>query len=281
MLKRRHRRHRGERRERGRGEARPGVPSGCSAVTTRHPGRVAAEGLLEGGDVVCRESLVHVPRSSVVRAVPIPCGSSSVSDALAHDVRYARSDRGRSGRERSVDWPRHDPDRRPPRRPAPPGPSWRARPAGDRRCRRRRRAAAAALIDDVRERGEAALLDQAERFDGVRPDAGARPRAGRSAPPSAASTPRSAPRSKRRSSGCAGRARRRSPPAASRPWRDGAEVVQRWQPVGRVGPLRSRRQGRLPVERRDERRAGAGRRRRIGRARLARRSGSSAAPCTR
>ena len=61
----------------------------------------------------------------------------------------------------------------------------------------------------------------------------------------------------------------------------GAEVIQRWQPVRPRRALRARRQGRLPVERRHERRARAGRRRGIHRPRVARAEGVRRLRCTR
>jgi histidinol dehydrogenase len=95
-------------------------------------------------------------------------------------------------------------------------------------------AAAAALIDAVREQGESALLDQAERFDGVRP---ARIRV---APDELRSAADGLPGPVREALETAiDRVRRVSaaqvPPDAVTALEDGAEVIQRWQPVGRVG----------------------------------------------
>ncbi|THG33451.1 histidinol dehydrogenase [Naasia lichenicola] len=95
-------------------------------------------------------------------------------------------------------------------------------------------AAAAALIDDVRSRGELALLDQAERFDGVRPTRirihardigfalGQLDRAVRTALEEAIDRVRRASEAQIPAGGITTLA-------------EGAEVVQRWQPVGRVG----------------------------------------------
>ena len=121
------------------------------------------------------------------------------------------------------------------------------------------------VVEDVRDRGAAAVRDATERFDGVACRA-LRVPAGRSRPALATSTRRSAPRSRRRPAGPGGprgaAARRRdvdgragrhaSPSAGSRSAGSGST---------------SRRPGRLPVQRRDERRAGAGRRRRLARRR--------------
>ncbi len=93
---------------------------------------------------------------------------------------------------------------------------------------------ARALIDDVRVRGEEALLGQAERFDGVRP-AGVRVPAGELAEALDALAPdiRSA------IEGTITRVRAASaaqvPPAERTVLGDGAIVEQRWQPVARVG----------------------------------------------
>jgi histidinol dehydrogenase len=95
-------------------------------------------------------------------------------------------------------------------------------------------AAAAALIDDVRARGELALLDQAERFDGVRPtqiriharDIGV-----------ALNNLDSAVRAALEEAvDRVGRASQAQIPAGGiTTLADGADVIQRWQPVGRVG----------------------------------------------
>ena len=94
--------------------------------------------------------------------------------------------------------------------------------------------AARALIGDVRERGEAALLDQAERFDGVRPAAVRVPAAElEDALDALAPEVRSALES------TIARVRTASAAQVPAPERtvldDGAVVEQRWQPVGRVG----------------------------------------------
>ena len=94
--------------------------------------------------------------------------------------------------------------------------------------------AARALIGDVRERGEAALLDQAERFDGVRPAAVRVPAAElEEALDTLAPDVRSALES------TIARVRTASAAQVPAPERtvldDGAVVEQRWQPVGRVG----------------------------------------------
>ena len=95
-------------------------------------------------------------------------------------------------------------------------------------------ASAAALIADVRERGSAALLDQAERFDHVRP-------ASLLVPPSAIQAAVEAlPRQVRAAlEHSIARVREVSgaqvPPASSTVLGDGAVVEQRWQPVDRAG----------------------------------------------
>ena len=94
--------------------------------------------------------------------------------------------------------------------------------------------AAHALISDVRTRGEAALLDQAERFDGVRPErvrihsaeisaavAGLDP-AVRDALEEAIVRVRAASRTQ-------------VPESSVTSLGPGADVIQRWSPVGRVG----------------------------------------------
>ena len=94
--------------------------------------------------------------------------------------------------------------------------------------------AAAALIDDVRVRGEEALLDQAERFDGVRP-----PRvrihtdeinaAVRALDPAVrAALDESISR-------LTAASQAQLPQATVTTLGDGAQVIQRWQPVDRVG----------------------------------------------
>jgi histidinol dehydrogenase len=93
---------------------------------------------------------------------------------------------------------------------------------------------AAALIADVRERGEAALLDQAERLDGVRPD-GIRvdPADVTAAVEALDAAVRSALDEAIRRVRLASEAQVPSPAATD--LGTGAEVVQRWQPVERVG----------------------------------------------
>ena len=93
---------------------------------------------------------------------------------------------------------------------------------------------ARALIDDVRERGEAALLDQAERFDGVRPEAVRVPAA-----ELAEALASLAPETRAALESTIARVRAASaaqvPPPERTELGDGAIVEQRWQPVGRVG----------------------------------------------
>jgi len=95
-------------------------------------------------------------------------------------------------------------------------------------------AAAAALIDDVRARGELALLDQAERFDGVRPtqiriharDIGVA--LGNLDSAVRAALEEAIDRVSRASQA-------QIPADGITTLADGADVIQRWQPVGRVG----------------------------------------------
>ncbi len=93
---------------------------------------------------------------------------------------------------------------------------------------------AAALIADVRERGEDALRDQAERLDGVRPDAVR-------VEPATIATAVAAldPAIRTAIEEAISRVRRASeaqiPAPAATVLGPGAEIVQRWQPVGRVG----------------------------------------------
>jgi histidinol dehydrogenase len=94
--------------------------------------------------------------------------------------------------------------------------------------------AAQALIDEVRAGGEEALLDQAARFDGVRPQRVRVPTAElRSAVGELSAPLREALET------AIDRVRRASavqvPQGGVTVLEDGAEVVQRWQPVGRVG----------------------------------------------
>lgn len=93
---------------------------------------------------------------------------------------------------------------------------------------------ARALIDDVRARGEAALLDQAERFDGVRPG-GVRVRSAELVEARDALRPDV----RRAIESTIDRVRAASAAQVPAPERTvlatGAVVEQRWQPVGRVG----------------------------------------------
>lgn len=94
--------------------------------------------------------------------------------------------------------------------------------------------AAAALIADVRDRGSAALLDQAERFDGVRPDHLRVPTAEIAAAvgaldPAVRAALESAIERVRQGS------RAQVPSPVRTTLADGAEVVQRFVPVTRVG----------------------------------------------
>jgi histidinol dehydrogenase len=90
------------------------------------------------------------------------------------------------------------------------------------------------LIDDVRERGEAALLDQAERFDRVRPSAVRVP-----AEELAAALDGLAPDIRSAIEATIARVRAASEAQVPAPERtvlaSGAVVEQRWQPVSRVG----------------------------------------------
>jgi histidinol dehydrogenase len=93
---------------------------------------------------------------------------------------------------------------------------------------------AAALIADVRERGSRALLDQAERFDHVRPTSLRVPvrdidAAVRALPPRVRTALEHAIARVREVSAA------QVPPAASTTLGDGAVVQQRWQPVARAG----------------------------------------------
>ena len=94
--------------------------------------------------------------------------------------------------------------------------------------------AALALIDDVRERGEQALLDQAERFDRVRPPAVRVPSEELGAALEALE-----PGIRTALESTIARVRAASEAQVPAPERtvlaDGAIVEQRWQPVGRVG----------------------------------------------
>lgn len=90
------------------------------------------------------------------------------------------------------------------------------------------------LVDGVRERGEQALLEQAERFDGVRP---ARTRIG--AGEIGVAVRRLAPEVRSALETAIDRVRQASaaqvPPNLVTTFGPGAEVIQRWQPVSRVG----------------------------------------------
>lgn len=93
---------------------------------------------------------------------------------------------------------------------------------------------AAALIAEVRERGEDALRDQAERLDRVRPDAvridpAAITAAVRALDPAVRAAIDEAISRVRRASEA------QVPPPAVTDLGAGAQIVQRWQPVGRVG----------------------------------------------
>jgi histidinol dehydrogenase len=93
---------------------------------------------------------------------------------------------------------------------------------------------AAGLIADVRERGEAALLDQAERLDRVRPrrlrvDPADIAAASEALDPAVRSALDEAIRRVRLASEA------QVPPPAVTQLGAGAQVVQRWQPVGRAG----------------------------------------------
>ncbi len=93
---------------------------------------------------------------------------------------------------------------------------------------------AAELIDDVRARGEAALLDQAERLDRVRPDQ-VRVAASDIAEALSGLEPivRTAIEETIRRVRLASAAQ--VPPLVTTILADGAEIIQRWQPVNRVG----------------------------------------------
>jgi histidinol dehydrogenase len=95
-------------------------------------------------------------------------------------------------------------------------------------------AAAAELIADVRERGVAALLDQAERFDGVRPSA-IRVHSGEVATAMARLDP-SVRDALEEAIDRVTRATQAQVPAPTvTSLAPGAEVIQRWQPISRVG----------------------------------------------
>ncbi|HWM34338.1 MAG TPA: histidinol dehydrogenase [Pseudolysinimonas sp.] len=93
---------------------------------------------------------------------------------------------------------------------------------------------AAGLIADVRDRGEAALLDQAERLDAVRPTSvRVDPAAIAAAVDGLDAAVRAALEEAIRRVRLASEAQ--VPPPAVTDLGEGAQIVQRWQPVGRVG----------------------------------------------
>src|SRR3712207_705125 len=95
-------------------------------------------------------------------------------------------------------------------------------------------AAAAELVDAVRERGEQALLEQAERFDGIRPAAVRVPAGEISA--AVESLPFAVREALETTIDRVRRASAAQVPAGRvTVIEDGAEIEQRWQPVGRVG----------------------------------------------
>lgn len=95
-------------------------------------------------------------------------------------------------------------------------------------------AVASELLDDVRERGVAALLDQAERLDGVRPtELRVRPGTIDSAVESLDPAVREALEEAIRRVRSASQAQ--LPSAVTTTIGPGAQIVQRWQPMGRVG----------------------------------------------
>jgi len=94
--------------------------------------------------------------------------------------------------------------------------------------------AASALIDDVRARGEQAILDQAERFDGVRPDH-LRVRSGEIADAVARLDPAVRDALEEAIDRVRAGSAAQVPAPSVTMLGDGAEVVQRWSPVARVG----------------------------------------------
>jgi len=94
--------------------------------------------------------------------------------------------------------------------------------------------AAAALIDDVRARGEEALLDQAERFDGVRPPR-VRIHADEISAAVRALDPAVRAALEESISRLTAASQAQLPQATVTTLGDGAQVIQRWQPVDRVG----------------------------------------------
>jgi histidinol dehydrogenase len=95
-------------------------------------------------------------------------------------------------------------------------------------------AAAADLIADVRDRGEAALLAQAERFDGVRP-AAIRVHAGEVAAAMAQLDPAVRDALEEAIDRVTKATQAQVPAPTVTSLAPGAEVIQRWQPVSRVG----------------------------------------------
>lgn len=95
-------------------------------------------------------------------------------------------------------------------------------------------ASAAALIAEVRERGSRALLDQAERFDGVRPPSLRVPASTIAA--AVDGLPKAVRSALERAIARVGEvSAAQVPPATSTVLGDGAVVEQRWQPVSRAG----------------------------------------------
>lgn len=93
---------------------------------------------------------------------------------------------------------------------------------------------AASLIDDVRARGQVALLDQAERLDGVRPS-----QVRVEAPAVAAAVRQLKPAVRDALEQAIARvtmaSRAQVPPTSVTTVAPGAQIIQRWQPVDRVG----------------------------------------------
>ncbi|HET6672506.1 MAG TPA: histidinol dehydrogenase [Agromyces sp.] len=90
------------------------------------------------------------------------------------------------------------------------------------------------LIDDVRERGEAALLDQAERFDRVRPD-GVRVSTDELAAALDALAPEIRSAIEKTIASVRAASRAQVPAPVRTVLAKGAVIEQRWQPVARVG----------------------------------------------
>jgi histidinol dehydrogenase len=95
-------------------------------------------------------------------------------------------------------------------------------------------AAAADLIADVREHGVTALLEQAERFDGVRPKA-IRVQAGEVSAALAGLDPSVREALEEAVSRVTKATRAQIPAPTTTELAPGAEVIQRWQPISRVG----------------------------------------------